>query len=141
DDVGREVVLILEEGRTDAVGVYRHAQLLEATDLFRVEAAGHHDLDVLEAGVVQGGADVPHELRVHAPRIEAAHLRDDRAIDHGLGRVDPHAVQARPERTRDGQGRTHAVVVEVDEAHDLHRFRHRLGEGEARLHGVAAVGR
>ena len=86
-------------------------------------------------------AHVPDELRVDAARVEAAHLRPQRAVDHRRGGVEPHAPEARPERAGDLERRAHGVVVEVDEHDHVDLGAERLGEAARREHGVAAVGR
>ena len=139
--VGREVVLAADQGGAHAVRVHRHAGVLEGADLRRVEAAGDDDAHVAEAGAVERVADVPDELRVHAARVEAAHLRPQRAVDHGVRGVEPHAPQPVAERARDGQGRGHGVVVEVDQDDDVRLVADDRREALRRLDGVAAVGR
>src|SRR5205823_12149487 len=70
DDVGREVVLAADQGRTDAVGVDRNAAALELTDPLRVEATGSDDLHLLEPVPVERLPHLPDEPLVDAARLE-----------------------------------------------------------------------
>src|SRR6266480_915920 len=47
-------------------------------------------------------------------------LAQDRPIDERLTRVDANAPEASAERVRDTERRVHDVVVEVDQARDVH---------------------
>src|SRR4051794_34464150 len=71
DDVGGEVVLAAQQRRAHAVRVDRHALGLEAPDLVSREAAGDDDVDVAVAGVVERGADLLDERRLHAAQVAA----------------------------------------------------------------------
>src|SRR5438093_13606711 len=111
--IGREIEPSLEQTRAYAVRVHRHALLLELADLVYGEAAGDDDPHLLEALGVQRAPDVPHELRIHAGRLEGPHLRNDRLVHERLRRVEPDTVEPVAELPRPGERRPHAVVVEV----------------------------
>ena len=92
--------------RADGVRVDRRAGLLEVADALRVEAAGHDDLDVLEALLVEPRADLVDEVG-----------RDAAALG---GRVEPDAVQPVAERVRDPERLLGLVLERVDEDDPRH---------------------
>src|SRR4051812_39580158 len=96
DDVGGEVEGAAQQRRADAVGVDRGADLLEAFDLLGGEAAGDDDLHLLVAGVVEGVADLAHELDAdpaQALLAALARLLLERAVDEALRGVKTHAPE------------------------------------------------
>src|SRR5205823_14376276 len=120
DHVGREVVLASDQHRADTVRVDRDALTLELADALDVEAAGHHDPDVLEALTVEGLAHLPHDALVHASGVEFAHLLPERAVDQLTRGVEPYAPETLAERPRHLQRGPHAVVLEVHEHDHVH---------------------
>src|SRR5262249_11037130 len=119
-DVRGEVVRAADGARADAVRVDRHAFLLELADLLDREPTGDDDAHRPEARAVERVPHLVDEPRVHAGRLEVAELRPQRAVDEGLGRVEPHPPQPRAELVRNVKGGPHRVVVEVDERADVH---------------------
>src|SRR6185369_10028612 len=71
-DVAREVVRAADQRRTDAVGVDRHAGLLERLDPLHREAARDDDPHPLEAVAVERVTDIAHQALVDAARVEVA---------------------------------------------------------------------
>ena len=111
-------------------------------DLVDREPAGHDDLHVLEAVVVERVAHLAHEPLVDAGRLEVAELLPERAVDER----SPTCRAERPTAGRRARRATssavsHRVVLEVDEHRDVHVVGRPLGELRRGEHGVAAVGR
>ena len=137
--VGGEVGGAAQQAAAHTVGVDRHAGRLEARDALRIEAPAHHDAHLLETLGVEGPAHLAHELRRDADGAEAAHGRPERAVDHGLRRVEAHAPEALAQGARARQAGADAVVVEVDERDDVDARVVDVGEAADGLHGVAAA--
>src|SRR2546427_2654408 len=70
DDIGREIEPTLEQARSHAVGVDGDVLLLELADLLHREATRDYDFDVSIACGIERAPDVPHQLRIHAGRLE-----------------------------------------------------------------------
>src|SRR5947208_6752536 len=92
DYVGGEIEPALKKARADAVGIDGNVLLLELADLLDREAAGHDDLDVAIALGVERAAHVADQLRIHAGRLERAHLGNDRFVHERLGGVEPQPI-------------------------------------------------
>src|SRR5207249_693791 len=118
--VRSEVEAALKQARPHAVHVHRYLLLFELPDLFDGEPARDDDPHVLEPLPVERLAHVPDELRVHARRLEGAHLRNHRPVHEGFRRVDPYAIEPLAQRPRHLEGRPDAVVLEVDERDETH---------------------
>src|SRR5690348_11891484 len=110
-DVRGEVVGSAYQRGAHAIGIDRNARLLERRDLLGREATGRHDPHAPVAGVVEGGADEPHEFGVHARRATAG---PERLVHEQLRRIEPDAPEVVAERIRDLDRGASGVVVEVD---------------------------
>src|SRR5690606_36617600 len=128
DHVRGEVVATDNQAASHSVSRDGQAQRLELTDLLDVKAAAHHDADLRIAGLVEGCAQPENEggidpIEVFLPpglRVVYQPL-----VDQPFAGVDANRVQSTTSelafhgpRDRD-RGPDH-VVIEVDEAHDLH---------------------
>ncbi len=93
----------------------------------------------LEPLVVEGAAHGADELRRDPVGAERAHVVPERAVDHGLARVETDAPEALAERPRAGEAGGDAVVVPVDQRRDVDLGVVDVGERRRRRDGVAAV--
>src|SRR5438552_3861552 len=133
----------VHERGADAVHVDGNSERFEAPDLVRVESTGRDDANVRVSVAVQRLAQQLHEPRGDAAqlplRLAAAllELAEDRAVDEGLAGVDPDAPETRAQRVRDAERGVHHVVLEVDEAREVHvalgrALRREVADGVAR---------
>src|SRR4029077_4173103 len=126
-DVRRVVINPLEKGAADTVGIDRYPLGLEALDLVDVETTAGDDLDVLESLAVERATNQVAELGVDPTRVEVAHQFLDADIDHRLRGVEPNTPEPILEPARDLERGAHAIVLPVDENHQVGRRVHVLG--------------
>src|ERR1700758_5147978 len=113
DDIRGEVIGSADERRPDAVGIDRHAALLEDADLLGGEAAGGDDPHTAEAAGVERIPHLAYEPIVDARRLEVTHLFPQRLVDEGLGGVEPDAPEPIAERLSNLECRADGVVLEI----------------------------
>src|SRR6202035_1648375 len=116
-----------EKGAPDAVGIDRYSLAFEAFDLVDVEAAAGDDLDLLEALAIEGLPDQVAELRVDTARIEVTHQFLEADVDHRLRGVEANTPEPILERPRHFERGPDAIILPVDENHQVRRRLHVLG--------------
>ena len=136
-----EIAPVRDQRRTDTVGVYGNPRFPEEADLVHPESPRRDDAHGFEARVVESLANVVDKLWIDAPWVELAHLGDHAPVDQGSRGVQADAVKAGPQRTGNLQRGLDAVVLEVHEHDQLHRFGQMVHELGSRERGVATVGR
>src|SRR5712692_6952447 len=107
----------VDQRRADTVDIDRNPELFEAADLLGVESARNDDPNVSIAVAVERFAKQLDESRRDSAKLTRRHafflleLAQDRAVDQGLARVDPHAPEARAKRVCDAERCIHDIVV------------------------------
>ena len=95
---------------------------------------------MLEAFAIERAPDQVAELRIDAARIEVAHQRLQAHVDHRLRGIEAHTPEPVLERACHLERGPDAVILEVDQDHDVDVGIDMLGIFLCRDHAIAAVG-